>query len=282
VTGPCAGTPCTNVTIATQANSIQIAGLASTSNWGVQVFNSAWSKVYTCFGNTCSLPVLTAPSLIPGTYFVKVDNYSAAFIGVCKKEQYVTIAAQSIAASAAVNFIAQKQGKSSVLKWATNTTATNILDYFVVERSSDNATFSPIYLLAVDAASDEQFRQFDAIDAQPLDGYNYYRLRAIFENGEELLSATQSVAFTSEKGLVVYPNPTHGDFLVSMDQFAGHHTTIAIYNLLGQEVFHRDIPDTVGQPYQVANSHLEEGIYQVLVTSEHGVRALGRVVVEQE
>jgi hypothetical protein len=37
------------------------------------------------------LPTQTVPNLPPGTYFVKVDFFTAAYISICKKDQYITV-----------------------------------------------------------------------------------------------------------------------------------------------------------------------------------------------
>ena len=274
------GSPCDNLTIVPEANTIKISGLASTRNWGIQVFNASWTKVFSCAGNTCILPTTTIPNLVPGVYYVKINCYTSTYAVDCKKDQQVTIAAPALASSAAVNFSALKQGKTVNLTWETLTPATKNLDYFVVERSADNTTFEPIQSIT-DGISLDPEQSFATTDPQPLPQDNYYRLRVIFTDGTELQAPVQLISYHTPASLLVFPNPTSGEFMIEMDNFAGQSATIAIYNLLGKEVFRQEATDTSGGPLLIANHNLGEGIYQIAVTSAKGVRALGRVVISK-
>ena len=273
--------PCDNLSITPEANAIKVSGLASTNNWGIQVFNAGWTKVFSCAGNTCTAPLTTIPNLVPGVYHVKINCYGANYALVCKKEQKVTISAPALVAEAAVNFSAEKQDKTVNLAWETLVPATKALDYFVVERSADNSSFDILQVVS-DGISTEATQSFVAKDLQPLEESNFYRLRVVFTDGTELVSAFQFVSFHTQAGLLVFPNPTSGEFAIAMDNFAGEATTIAIYNLLGQEVLRQDAADTAGLPLVISNHRLGEGVYQIAITSAKGVRAIGRVVVSEK
>lgn len=93
------------------------------------------------------------------------------------------------------------------LTWATATERNS--SHFVVERSPDGFTFSPIGQVA--AAGNSQYRlDYTFTDTDPFTGVNYYRLRMVDLDGATELSNVIAVAFTGQGGKVaVYPNPVH-------------------------------------------------------------------------
>lgn len=80
---------CNSITIAAGTSSINLGGL-SAPIVAVQVFNGSWASVYNqSFTN--SPGTVTVPSLIAGTYHVKVVFYSASWSPICEKSQDVVI-----------------------------------------------------------------------------------------------------------------------------------------------------------------------------------------------
>ncbi|MBI5916146.1 MAG: hypothetical protein HY842_12290 [Bacteroidetes bacterium] len=82
------GNPCDNVTFSGSGNKVTITGLSAPIEI-VKVWNSAWQEVFSCTAN-CADPSVTG--ILPaGTYFVKVQMFSAAWGLICTKEGYVTV-----------------------------------------------------------------------------------------------------------------------------------------------------------------------------------------------
>jgi len=120
------------------------------------------------------------------------------------------------------------------LTWATATERNS--SHFVVERSPDGFTFSPIGQVA--AAGNSQYRlDYTFTDTDPFTGVNYYRLRMVDLDGATELSNVIAVAFTGQGGKVaVYPNPVHDrlNLLVHLPEASA--VTVRILDATGRMV----------------------------------------------
>ena len=113
-------------------------------------------------------------------------------------------------------------------------------DHFTVERSIDGVLFTDIGVM--DAAGfSQQTLDYGFVDAAPLSGLSYYRLRQTDFDGTEAWSVVVSVRFEAPgDDLAIYPNPTtdelfiagvlHGDERVTVIDAMGR--TIADLGLL--------------------------------------------------
>jgi len=114
-----------------------------------------------------------------------------------------------------LSFQAQLLSDRSVeLQWATATEWNN--DFFTVERSADLDTWSAIATVAAVGHSNALV-EYAALDAQPVTGINYYRLRQTDEDGTSSTSSVEVVELVGglERELRVFPNPTNGAVQIS-------------------------------------------------------------------
>lgn len=95
------------------------------------------------------------------------------------------------------------------LFWETATEKNN--DYFQIERSADAELWENIGQVN-GAGNSLNRKQYHFIDAQPLIGTSYYRLKQVDFDGSSSRSAMRSVQFEGiqDQELNVYPNPTQG------------------------------------------------------------------------
>lgn len=99
-------------------------------------------------------------------------------------------------------FTAQKQGMAALLKW--NTKQQHNTDRFMIERSADALHFSVITMIRATGEN----AQYSITDSFPLEGANYYRIRAVDKDGAFIYSEVQSLDFNELKNIVtVMPNP---------------------------------------------------------------------------
>ncbi len=101
-------------------------------------------------------------------------------------------------------FSASLSNKKVSVKWTTQTEVNN--DFFTVERSADNLTYTPIG--TVDGAGNSnQIREYAFMDNQPLKGVSYYRLTQTDFDGRT--SRTESIVINNKVSVTfsVYPNP---------------------------------------------------------------------------
>ncbi|MFT5801500.1 MAG: hypothetical protein ACI956_001308 [Nonlabens sp.] len=92
----CAGTPggggtpdCNNIGVSTGAGVITVTGLDGAPISSVQVFNSNWTTVYSCFAD-CNLPTENI-SVPDGNYFVYVKYFNENYIQVCQVNDSYTV-----------------------------------------------------------------------------------------------------------------------------------------------------------------------------------------------
>jgi hypothetical protein len=116
--------------------------------------------------------------------------------------------------------------------WSTATERNS--DYFDVERSPDNSTFSRIG--SVPAAGDAQYQSdYLLTDESPIHGANYYRLRQVDRNGKFIYSRTV-VAFMGAGSPVpvLFPNPADDLLNVAFTAAQDGTATLLVEDALGR------------------------------------------------
>ncbi len=103
-----------------------------------------------------------------------------------------------------LSFTATKKGEQNLLQWATTQEINT--SYFEVERSGDWVNFTSIG--QVDAAGNSGVaKSYSLVDAKPVSGMNYYRLKMVDKDGKfsysEIRSIDEAVGFV----VSIYPNP---------------------------------------------------------------------------
>ncbi len=165
------------------------------------------------------------------------------------------------------------------LNWAVTNEA-NVANY-QLERSLDGNIFSGVATLkALNKIS------FSAVDANPEEGINYYRIKAVSKNGVTIYSNTIQVTVKGSKPqLTIYPT------LIANHTFNLHYKNmptgnykVVLYNLLGQTVFSRTIKIAVGEETKAinfGNTCVAAGAYEVQVSNSAGISMKReKVVVE--
>ena len=103
-----------------------------------------------------------------------------------------------------LDFTGALQNKSVLLKWKIATEKN--LTKFVIERSADGNRFFPINNETAAGAS-AYTRNYSTIDAQPLQGINFYRLKLVDADGKFTYSNIVAVKISSNNKLQIFPNP---------------------------------------------------------------------------
>jgi len=106
------------------------------------------------------------------------------------------------------SFTAVKKDKTVVLNWQTATETNN--KGFAVERSIDGQRWNEFSF--VKASGSSTGAQYQANDATPQKGMNFYRLKQVDNDGQVTYSAVKAVNFNDAggRGVLVYPNPARG------------------------------------------------------------------------
>jgi trimeric autotransporter adhesin len=171
-------------------------------------------------------------------------------------------------------FTGKKAAAASVLSWeAFETTGTEI---FEIERSPNGLTFEKIGTVA---AGNRQSRDYRFVDAKPLKGANYYRLKTTDQNKKEMLSAILLLRFDGEATKVVlYPNPVAATAMLRRAVTQNEAATITIYDATGRTVAVKTVNLQGGInviPLDIKT--LRPGLYRLLLDAPSGNEQLSFV-----
>ncbi len=160
-----------------------------------------------------------------------------------------------------VSFTAFYSGQQVDLHWMTATEINN--KYFNIERSLDGKNFESIG--TVDGAGNHQgLLNYNFVDASPLAGVVYYRLKQVDVDGTFAYSTIRVVNVLSGEQIIVFPTPANaGDdiHVVISNQTDAAPVTIEVVDMLGKTVIYY----TGEGSSHVLHQALAKGIYLVLV-----------------
>lgn len=169
-----------------------------------------------------------------------------------------------------LDFDVIRQGKKVLLLWTTeneiNTSA------YVIERSSNGRDFTTIGHEPALNSSGRLHYQY--IDATPLPGWNYYRLKMLDKDGQFNYSSIRRLNFAdAETGIHIYPNPlTDGKLHITATDNCSR---ILVVDPAGRQV--RSLP-LQGRVNTVDLSGLSKGIYLLKITTDKGTRT-GKIII---
>ncbi|MBS1510657.1 MAG: S8 family serine peptidase [Bacteroidetes bacterium] len=156
-----------------------------------------------------------------------------------------------------LTFTVTKQANSVLLQWNT-ANETNMANY-IVERSSDGIHFNAIGTVP----SRNTGGAYAFTDSQPLDGLNYYRIKAVDQNNAFKYTQVEKVLFSGSKnGIVIYPNPASSVINISS---AGNATNAQLYDAAGKLVRTKILK---GKLNVLPLHGIAKGIYQLRIVTE--------------
>ncbi len=127
------------------------------------------------------------------------------------------------------------------LTWST--ASEENFDKFIIEHSVDGQNFDSVGFVT-GAGNSKMLLNYSFIDPRPIIGKNYYRLKSVDYDLSFEYSPLVVAEFTGSKNVMVYPNPTSGNFINVRTNFSpqeGDH--IEIYDHLGLKLMAFDISD---------------------------------------
>ena len=177
--------------------------------------------------------------------------------------------AASVSISAAMlDFTAIEEEGQVNLQWLTNTTDKN--DYYVLEKSTDGATFEPLTQVANDQAFEAAAFRGSSIDENPILGANYYRLKQVYKDGTYDYTAVKRINFRGDlETLSVFPNPVAETLFVNLKAYAGKQGSLQIVNQFGQLVKHIELESMPAQLLQVDLKGIQSGAYFMTIAVEN-------------
>jgi hypothetical protein len=113
-------------------------------------------------------------------------------------------------------FSAADNRKGAVeLRWATATEKNNA--GFTLERAADGLHFAPLAEIAA-KGNTQSTQYYSALDDQPLDGSNYYRLKQTDLDGQSSYSPLQRVDMRQALHISLAPQPAHDALRITLSQ----------------------------------------------------------------
>jgi phosphodiesterase/alkaline phosphatase D-like protein len=110
-----------------------------------------------------------------------------------------------------------------------------------VERSADGIRYETLEKVACGANTAGIF-QHAIIDAKPLSGKNYYRLKVTEQTGQATYSNVEVLNFGKEEKTVVIQNPAQGHLQVAVSLTANTHARYVITDSLGRQLQQAVVP----------------------------------------
>ena len=153
------------------------------------------------------------------------------------------------------------------IEWS-NLTEKDVAEY-TVERSANGNDFGAISL-QLPASNQNDKASYDAFDASPIAGINYYRIKAEETTGKIVYSKILSVNIGAQaRGLRVYPNPVNGNQLtISLTNLKRGQYSLQVINNAGQDIFNQMITNYGSRMTQTLDlpSSVKPGVYNMVVT----------------
>ena len=162
-----------------------------------------------------------------------------------------------------VSFGGTCEGQAVKLVWATASETNN--DFFTLEKSADGSDFLS-FAQVPGAGNSTQNLYYSYMDAQPIAGTGYYRLKQTDYNGDFAYSDIIGVVCgnTHTPDLMVYPNPTSGQLTIAFSESTTH--TFTILDSRGQ-VIHSGV---ISGKISLSTEAYAPGVYMVRISSGSG------------
>ena len=163
------------------------------------------------------------------------------------------------------------------LTWINNTSYKNT--YFEVERSADGVDFEKIDELSDVGTGDRENHLYRNTDRSPLDGDNYYRVKALHKDGTHRYTEVQKVNFTSPDQFTLFPNPATTQVTVEVGQYMGKDIEISIVNQVGKRLVYQEIDGLNQRFIDIQLDGILNGQYIVYIESKGKQRIAKKLIV---
>jgi hypothetical protein len=172
---------------------------------------------------------------------------------------------------------ATQKGAAVQVDWKV-ATEKNIKQY-VVEKSTNGSSFTTI---ATHAANNIDNSSYTAMDNNPINGSNYYRILSTDNSGKQQYSNVAVVKIGGKQSSIsVYPNPVAGNVMnLQLENIAKGNYTIQLVNTQGSVVMQTKLQHAGGSGTQsIQIPTVSNGNYVLKATAENGVVFTEKVVV---
>lgn len=156
------------------------------------------------------------------------------------------------------------------LKWTSR--PARLVEKFVVERSSDGIRFEPVFDRMA-AADSNAITSYQGVDAHPMAGTSYYRVREIGKDGISKFTRKISINQGTVAGTVtinsVYPTTFHNEITVDFESMGNEAVSITLISRDGKKAYQQNAQARFGKnTIQITGvSGLSAGLYFISITN---------------
>ncbi|HHB79813.1 MAG TPA: HYR domain-containing protein [Saprospiraceae bacterium] len=150
--------------------------------------------------------------------------------------------------------------------------------YFIIERAIDGLHFEPIAQKTADQVN-RLISSYHFTDAEPLPGFNFYRIVAVSLTGKQTISNVTQGLFAERQNIALYPNPAGDHVQLDLLPFKGKKVNISLTNQLGIPVKMIQVDKVDAEPLWIDLPHMRNGIYQVNIQSSDHQTATTKLVI---
>lgn len=162
-----------------------------------------------------------------------------------------------------VDFKVQRAGKVNNVTWSTSQEVNT--SHFVIERGNDGTNFTEIGRVTANGNSNTLLT-YSFVDANPVKGINYYRLRVVDRDNSGKFSAVRSVRNEGIADVSIYPNPVNNEMTLTIDADKAETGALVISDVTGKVVATRTITVAQGNnKLPVNTAALASGAYIIKV-----------------
>ncbi|MEO8719511.1 MAG: T9SS type A sorting domain-containing protein [Ginsengibacter sp.] len=181
-----------------------------------------------------------------------------------------------------VSFTALQTGNAVNLDWSTSQELNN--NYFLVERNADGNS-GWIALTKVNGAGNSQMvRNYHVVDANPLSGINYYRLKQVDMNGDYQYSRIVNAKIDGQRTFVsVLANPFHNNLSINFVNANIQLVSARLTDITGKQVASEQwsIPNGNSRKDFSNVNNLQQGVYILTIRNNLGEPLYNAKIVKQ-
>jgi len=218
----------------------------------------------------CSLDCdnqMIIPNLTPGTYNVKLQMFGDDN-SYCYRQEEVIVTTTTTALNRATKvlaFAAYPMKQVVEMEWLNNTSYMN--DRFVIERSANGVDFEAILAYETTGNTDA-INKYTEVDANPLQGDNYYRLKLVYADASFEYTPIQRVNFARIPDFGIFPNPAQEVVFIDLKRFLDKAVTISIQDQLGRTMYVQEVANVAVPIHQIELGDFDNVLYIIQVKAD--------------
>jgi hypothetical protein len=181
-----------------------------------------------------------------------------------------------------INFTARQKENGVSFDWSTSQELNN--NYFQVQRSGDGNSNWSVITTVKGAGNSQVLRNYNAFDADPLSGFNYYRLQQFDNDGKSSYSKTVLINMGNQKASVsVLANPFHSTLSISFTNASQQMVSAGLYDITGRQVASDKWQLSSGNSTKEFSNitGLQQGIYLLSLLNNKGEIIYNGKVIKQ-